>query len=110
MGLALSTLQRSPLTAAIVYLAVGVLFGPTAFNPYQFNPLQQSELLESLTEVVVLLGAILAPTDSVLAGDVQRSHPVDHRRLRFTLACEAGLNDGSAFPFVMLGLGLLGAQ
>lgn len=29
-------------------------------------------------------------------------------RLRFSLTCEAGLNDGTAFPFVMLGLGLLG--
>lgn len=56
----------------------------------------------------ILLGAILAPTDSVLAGDIQLAAPADHPRLRFTLACEAGMNDGSAFPFVMLGLGLLG--
>jgi NhaP-type Na+/H+ or K+/H+ antiporter len=56
----------------------------------------------------VLLGAILAPTDPVLATDVQIRHPGDHDQLRFTLTCEAGMNDGSAFPFVMLGLGLLG--
>ncbi|MGV3726304.1 cation:proton antiporter [Hydrogenophaga sp.] len=56
----------------------------------------------------VLLGAILAPTDPVLATDVQSRHPGDRDQLRFTLSCEAGLNDGSAFPFVMLGLGLLG--
>ena len=56
----------------------------------------------------ILLGAILAPTDPVLASDVQLEHP-DHRdRLRFSLTAEAGLNDGTAFPFVMLGLGLLG--
>ena len=56
----------------------------------------------------VLLGAIVAPTDPVLATDVQVRHPGDHDQLRFTLTCEAGMNDGSAFPFVMLGLGLLG--
>jgi len=56
----------------------------------------------------VLLGAILAPTDPVLASDVQLEHPGDRDRLRFGLTGEAGLNDGTAFPFVMLGLGLLG--
>jgi NhaP-type Na+/H+ or K+/H+ antiporter len=56
----------------------------------------------------VLLGAIVAPTDPVLATDVQIRHPGDRDLLRFTLTCEAGMNDGSAFPFVMLGLGLLG--
>lgn len=56
----------------------------------------------------VLLGAILAPTDPVLATDVQTRHPGDRDQLRFTLTCEAGMNDGSAFPFVMLGMGLLG--
>jgi NhaP-type Na+/H+ or K+/H+ antiporter len=56
----------------------------------------------------VLLGAILAPTDPVLATDVQIRHPGDRDQLRFNLTCEAGMNDGSAFPFVVLGLGLLG--
>lgn len=56
----------------------------------------------------VLLGAILAPTDPVLASDVQVTDPFDRDRLRFSLSGEAGLNDGAAFPFVMLGLGLLG--
>ena len=56
----------------------------------------------------VLLGAVLAPTDPVLASDVQVAHPTDKDRLRFALTGEAGLNDGAAFPFVMLGLGLLG--
>ena len=56
----------------------------------------------------ILLGAILAPTDPVLATDVQSRHPGDKDRLRFLLTCEAGMNDGSAFPFVMLGLGMLG--
>ncbi|CDG82976.1 cation:proton antiporter [Janthinobacterium agaricidamnosum] len=56
----------------------------------------------------ILLGAILAPTDPVLATDVQVRHAGDKDQLRFALTCEAGMNDGSAFPFVMLGLGLLG--
>ena len=56
----------------------------------------------------VLLGAILAPTDPVLASDVQVEDPSDRDRLRFSLTGEGGLNDGAAFPFVMLGLGLLG--
>jgi NhaP-type Na+/H+ or K+/H+ antiporter len=54
------------------------------------------------------LGAIIAPTDPVLATDVQIRHPGDRDQLRFTLTCEAGMNDGSAFPFVILGMGLLG--
>ncbi|MGZ8458356.1 MAG: cation:proton antiporter [Gemmatirosa sp.] len=58
----------------------------------------------------VLLGAILAPTDPVLASDVQVGHPSDRDRLRFSLTGEAALNDGTAFPFVMLGLGLVGAH
>jgi NhaP-type Na+/H+ or K+/H+ antiporter len=56
----------------------------------------------------VLLGAILAPTDPVLASGVQAESGIDPDRLRFSLAGEGGLNDGTAFPFVMLGLGLLG--
>lgn len=56
----------------------------------------------------VLLGAILAPTDPVLASDVQVRHADDRDRTRFSLTGEGGLNDGTAFPFVMLGLGLLG--
>lgn len=57
-----------------------------------------------------LLGAVLAPTDPVLASDVQVEHAHDRDRLRFSLTGEGGLNDGTAFPFVMLGLGLLGAH
>ena len=58
----------------------------------------------------VLLGAILAPTDPVLASDVQVTHARDAEPVRFSLTGEAGLNDGTAFPFVMLGLGLIGAH
>lgn len=162
MGLTTSALKRSPVTSAIIYLAVGLIVGPTVLNLFHFNPLKESALLEVLTEVAVLislfsagikmpvpfsmarwrgpmllatasmaisvalvaafatlvlglplgvgvlLGAIVAPTDPVLATDVQVRHPGDRDLLRFNLTCEAGMNDGSAFPFVMLGLGLLG--
>src|SRR5688572_914725 len=56
----------------------------------------------------ILLGAVLAPTDPVLASDVQVAHVRDEDTVRFGLTGEAGMNDGAAFPFVMLGLGLLG--
>lgn len=54
----------------------------------------------------VLLGAVLAPTDPVLAGDVQIGKPTEggEHPVRFALTTEAGLNDGLAFPFVSLGL------
>jgi NhaP-type Na+/H+ or K+/H+ antiporter len=55
----------------------------------------------------IILAAALAPTDPVLAGDVQVSDARDRDRLRFGLTGEAGLNDGAAFPFVMLGMGVL---
>ncbi|HSD37395.1 MAG TPA: cation:proton antiporter [Rhodocyclaceae bacterium] len=60
--------------------------------------------------VAVLLGGILAPTDPVLATEVQLDNPADRDQLRFALTGEGGLNDGTAFPMVMLGLGLLGAH
>ena len=144
MGLTYSVLKRSPVTSAIIYLAVGILVGPTVLNLFHFNPLKQSALLEVLTEIAVLislfsagvkmpvpfnltrwrapillatvsmtmtvalvaafayyvlglplgagvlLGAILAPTDPVLATDVQIRHPGDRDQLRFTLSSEAG--------------------
>ncbi|SNR62337.1 MULTISPECIES: cation:proton antiporter [Hymenobacter] len=57
----------------------------------------------------VLLAATLAPTDPVLAGDVQVGKPGEggEDNVRFSLTGEAGLNDGLAFPFVHLALVLL---
>jgi NhaP-type Na+/H+ or K+/H+ antiporter len=163
-GLAATTLSRLPFTSAIVYLCVGIILGPMVFNIFAFDPIKESALLETLTEIAVLislfsagvkmpvpitykrwspairmawvsmtisvgmvaafayfvlglplgvgvlLGGILAPTDPVLATDVQVRHADDRDKLRFTLTCEAGMNDGSAFPFVMLGLALLGMR
>ncbi|HVY58812.1 MAG TPA: cation:proton antiporter [Xanthobacteraceae bacterium] len=54
----------------------------------------------------ILLGAILAPTDPVLAASVQVGPPGvgEEGETKFALTSEAGLNDGLAFPFVTLGL------
>lgn len=94
------TLKRwqSPLRLAIVSMAITVGL-VTLFGHY---------LLGLPLGAAVLLGAVVAPTDPVLATEVQVRHADDSDRLRFALTCEAGINDGSAFPFIMLGLGLLG--
>ncbi|QWC86306.1 cation:proton antiporter [Nocardioidaceae bacterium] len=71
--------------------------------------------------LALLLGAALAPTDPVLASDVQIGGPVvdsesgvdprqvDDDEVRFSLTSEAGLNDGLAFPFVYIALLAAGA-
>jgi NhaP-type Na+/H+ or K+/H+ antiporter len=68
----------------------------------------------------VLLGAVLAPTDPVLASDVQVGGPTTEQEdgetideddeVRFALTSEAGLNDGLAFPFVALAILMAGTQ
>ncbi len=57
----------------------------------------------------VLLAAVVAPTDPVLAKDVQVGPPTEGKEhpVRFALTTEAGLNDGLAFPFVYLGIALV---
>ncbi len=65
----------------------------------------------------VLLGAVIAPTDPVLASDVEAGPPlagveeeVDRERnVRFSLTSEAGLNDGLAFPFTNLAIAMAAA-
>lgn len=52
----------------------------------------------------ILLGAILAPTDPVLASAIQLKDTNDNDELRFGLTSEGGLNDALAFPFVYFGL------
>jgi NhaP-type Na+/H+ or K+/H+ antiporter len=56
----------------------------------------------------VLLGAVLAPTDPVLAADVQVGPPNegDEDEVHFALTAEAGMNDGVAFPFTWLAIAL----
>lgn len=57
--------------------------------------------------LAVLTGAILAPTDPVLASLVQVNNSRDSDHVRYGLSGEAGFNDGTAFPFVVLGLLLI---
>lgn len=56
--------------------------------------------------MAMLLGAAMAPTDPVLASDVQTGPPGtgDENEVRFGLTSEAGLNDALAFPFVNLAI------
>ena len=58
----------------------------------------------------LLLGAVLAPTDPVLASDIQVGAPHEEKEgeVRFALTSEAGLNDGLAFPFTYLAIALVG--
>ena len=66
-------------------------------------------LLGLAPAAALLLGAALAPTDPVLAGEVQVGEPATEEfddldraedEVRFGLTSEAGLNDALAFPFV----------
>lgn len=61
--------------------------------------------------LAILLGGALAPTDPVLAADVQVGPPKsgEEDEVRFGLTSEAGLNDGLAFPFVHLAVALAAA-
>ena len=61
----------------------------------------------------LLVASSLAPTDPVLASEVQVGEPADHDdeadkedEVRFGLTSEAGLNDGLAFPFVYLAIAI----
>lgn len=64
-------------------------------------------LLELPWQAALLLAAMLAPTDPVLASDVQIRSDADRDAVRVSLTAEGGLNDASALPALMLALGLL---
>ncbi|AOK19859.1 cation transporter [Burkholderia cepacia] len=81
----LAMIVTVPLLAACAVLALGLGWGPA-----------------------LLLAAILAPTDPVLAHDVQVHDPGDRDLVRFALSGEGGLNDGIALPFALAGLALCG--
>ncbi|GAA1610180.1 MULTISPECIES: cation:proton antiporter [Kribbella] len=67
-------------------------------------------LLGLAPATALLIAAVLAPTDPVLASDVQVEGPTtgedaeldEDDEVRFALTSEAGLNDGMAAPFVYL--------
>jgi sodium/hydrogen antiporter len=65
-----------------------------------------SQVLGLSLAAAVLLGAVLAPTDPVLAGDIGVGPPGDEaeHEPNFALTAEAGANDGLAAPFVLFGI------
>jgi NhaP-type Na+/H+ or K+/H+ antiporter len=118
-------LERATEVAVLISLfSVGLKLGLPLSNRHWLLPLRLAFVSMSLSVALIaavgmlglnlplgaaiLLGGILAPTDPVLASAVQVESSGDRDRLRFSLTGEGGLNDGAAFPFVMLGLGLLG--
>ena len=98
---------RAPLTERRWVVPAALAFGSMTLTVGLIT-LAGWTLLDLPLGAAVLLGAVLAPTDPVLASETQVEEAADRDRLRFSLTAEAGLNDGTAFPFVMLGLGLLG--
>lgn len=158
MALSSAYLRRLPVTASVIYLALGWAMSPAWLNLVQIDFIEKSVVFEHLTEVAVivslfigglklrlplrheswsaafrlagpvmllsiagvavvahflfgfswgascLIGAVLAPTDPVLASMVAVNHSGDHDRMRYGLSGEARLNDGAAFPFVLFAL------
>ncbi len=116
----------SEIAVLVSLFSIGLKLGPPLSSSRWRVPLRLAFLSMALTVglvaivgvfgmglplgAAILLGGILAPTDPVLAADVQVEEPGDRDRLRFALSGEGALNDGAAFPFVVLGLGLLGAH
>ena len=164
VGAVLLSIQKGrPFSAALVYLAVGVVIGLflRARGIAWYEPMDDAEVFSRAAEVAVivslfgagvkldraltwrgwrttvlllaiampltivgvallggwiigmtaasaiLLGAVLAPTDPVLAEDIQVGGPMENEpedEARFSLTAEAGMNDGLAFPFVMFAI------
>jgi len=82
----------------LISLAMLLCMGIAALVGYKFLGFELA--------AAVLLGSVLAPTDPVLASDVQVGPPNSKVKseTKFTLTTEAGLNDGMAFPFIWLAI------
>lgn len=89
-------------TWRLLGLAMPLTIGATALAAWW--------LLSWPLSVALLLAAVLAPTDPVLASEVRVGEPTDAEydedEVRFALTSEAGLNDGLAFPFVLAAVAL----
>lgn len=87
------------------------LLGPTMLLTIAAITALGAYFLHLPLPLALLLGGALAPTDPVLASDVQVGPPKtgEEDEVRFGLTAEAGLNDGLAFPFVNLALLLAAA-
>lgn len=88
------------------------LLGPAMLLTIALLAIAAHLLLGLGAAAAVLLAACLAPTDPVLASDVQVGPPRsgEEDEVRFALTSEAGLNDGLAFPFVLLAVMLAGGE
>ena len=96
--------QRWSLTWRLLGIGMPLCMVATAFVGWWIVGLPPAAAL--------LLGAVLAPTDPVLASDVQAGAPGEEEGgdVRFALTSEAGLNDGLAFPFVNLAIAVAAAE
>lgn len=90
-------------TYRLLAIAMPLCIALVAFSGWMFAGMTVAGAL--------LLAAVLAPTDPVLAGDVQVGAPLEggEHPVRSALTTEAGLNDGLAFPFVYLALAIAAA-
>lgn len=84
------------------------LAGPGMVATMLLAALAATALLGLPWPAALLLAGILAPTDPVLASEVQIRSADDRDAVRLSLSAEGGLNDGTALPGVMLALGMLG--
>lgn len=98
-GLKLRLSPRHPAWRAAYRLAGPVMIASIAGVALFAHLVLQLDIATSL-----LLGAVLAPTDPVLASAVTVNDAADRDRMRYGLSGEAGLNDGMAFPFVIFAL------
>jgi NhaP-type Na+/H+ or K+/H+ antiporter len=98
-GLKLRLPLRDP-----AWRAAFVLAGPVMLTSILGVALFAHWVLGLEIAAALLLGAVLAPTDPVLASSVSVNDASDRDRMRYGLTGEAGLNDGAAFPFVIFAL------
>ena len=98
---------RVPPTLA-AWRVAWLLAGPAMLVTIALATLAGWLLLDLPLAAAWLLASILAPTDPVLASEVQIRSDVDRDAVRMAISAEGGLNDGTALPAVMLGLGFLG--
>lgn len=98
-GLKLRLPWRAPAWRAAIMLA-----GPVMILTIAGIAAVAHVLLGVPVAAALLLGAVLAPTDPVLATAVAVNDADDHDRMRYGISGEAGLNDGTAFPFVVFAL------
>ena len=98
-GLRLRLPLRDP-----AWRAAYILAGPVMLLSIAGVALAASWLFGLSAPIALLVGAVLAPTDPVLASTISVNEAKDHDRLRYGISGEAGLNDGMAFPFVVFAL------